>query len=56
MGSAFLWIRRNAKAVRNIGLGRALVVYYQRLVRDFMGEVRTVNNFLGLALLTDARV
>ena len=56
MGSAFLWVRRNAKAVRDIGLGQALVVYYKRLVRNFAGEVRAVNNFLGLALLTDVRV
>ena len=26
MGSAFLWVCQNAKAVRNIGLGQALVV------------------------------
>ncbi len=56
MGSAFLWVRRNAEAVRNIRLGRALVVYNERLVCDFTGEVRAVNNFLGLAQLTDARV
>ena len=56
MGSAFLWVRRNAKAMCNIRLGRALVVYYERLVGDFAGEVRAVNNFLGLAPLTDARV
>ncbi len=55
-GSAFLWVRRNAKAVRDIGLGRALVVYYERLVRNFAGEVCAMNNFWGLALLTDARV
>ena len=28
MGSVFLWVHRNAEAVRDIGLGRALVVYY----------------------------
>ena len=39
MGSAFLWVHRNAKAMRNIGLGQALVVYYKRLVRYFAGEV-----------------
>ncbi len=42
--------------MHNIGLGRALVVYYKRLVRNFAGEVRAVNNFLGLAPLTNARV
>ena len=56
MESAFLWVCRNAKAMRDIGLGRALVVYYKRLVRNFAGEVRAVNNFLGLAPLTNARV
>ena len=38
MGSAFLWVRRNAEAVRDIRLGRALVVYYERLIRDFTGR------------------
>ena len=56
MGSSLLWVRRDAKAVRDIGLGRALVAYYEWLVRNFGGEVRTVNNFLGLAPLMDARV
>ena len=56
MGSAFLWVHRNTKAVRNIGLGRTLVVYYERLICNFTGEVHAVNNFLGLAPLTDARV
>ena len=56
IGSAFLWVRRNAEAVQDIGMGQALVVYYERPVRNFAGEVRAVNNFLGLAPLTDARV
>ncbi len=37
-------------------MGSALGVYYEQLVRNFVGEVHAVNNFLGLALLTDARV
>ncbi len=40
----------------DIKLGRALVVYYKRLLHDFAGEVRAVNNFLGLAPLMDMRV
>ena len=56
MGSAFLWVRQNAKAMRVIGLGRALVVYYKQLVRNFAGEVHAMNNFLGLAPLTNVRV
>jgi hypothetical protein len=56
MGSVFLWVRWNTEAVCNIGLGRALMVYYERLVHNFAGEVHAVNNFLGLAPLTDARV
>ena len=55
-GSAFLWVHQNAKAVRNIRLGQALVVFYEQLVRNFVEEVQAVKNFLGLALLTDARV
>ena len=56
MGISLLWVRRDAKAVCNIGLGRALVMYYEWLVRNFAGEVRAMNNFLRLAPLTDARV
>ena len=56
MGSTFLWVHQNAKAMHDIRLGRALVVYYEQLVRNFPGEVCTVKNFLGLAPLTDAKV
>ncbi len=42
--------------MRDIGLRWALVVYYKQLVRNFAGEERAVNNFLGLAPLTDVRV
>ena len=56
MGSAFLWVRQNAEAVRDVGHDRALVVYYERLVSDFAGTVRGINDFLGLRHLTDAKV
>ena len=56
MGSSLLWVRRDTKAVGDIRLGQALVVYYGWLVRNFAGEVRAVNNFLGLVPLTDTRV
>ncbi|KAL3816621.1 hypothetical protein ACHAXA_004803 [Cyclostephanos tholiformis] len=55
MGSAFHWIRRNDEAVNDIGPDRAMVVYYERLVLDFVGELRRINAFLGLRHLTDER-
>ncbi len=55
MGSAFHWIRENDDAVNEIGPHRAMVVYYESLMADFGGEVRRLNDFLGLRHLTQDR-
>lgn len=42
-------------ALDDIGPDRSLVVYYEDLVLDFIGEVRRMNDFLGLTSLSESR-
>lgn len=55
-GSAFHWIKKNNEVVMSLGKNEgALVVYYESLILDFAGQLRRINDFLGLDELTDAK-
>lgn len=55
MGSAFRWMRENSEAVNEIGGQRALVIHYEALKTNFTGQLKRLNDFLGLPTLTEAK-
>ncbi|KAL7472837.1 hypothetical protein ACHAXS_013235 [Conticribra weissflogii] len=65
MGNAFLWIKENDEAVRSIlddtrdddhTPPRALVVYYEALLRHFPSQLQRLRSFLSLPPLTPQKL
>ena len=54
-GSAFEWVAANDVAVQRVGDRRSLVLFYEAMVEDFPGQLRRINDFLGLGDLTESR-
>ena len=54
-GSAFEWVAANDEAVRRVGDRRSLVIFYEAMVEDFPGQLRRINDFLGLDSLTESK-